>query len=502
MNENLEAKKVWSDEDLLDAGIPVREIPFATIGGGLGSFALVDLLRMVGVPTSDIAIVSVDRDPQNSFQRLCSASQLGADGPLRSDSSSRIDNFWGFPGYALGAAWKRKSLGPLARVTTEPILAEYFTPTGSQVFDGVKREADRIGWAGMIQPGKAVAVRRRGGGGFFVIQETSSAPSSPLVAWHARYVHIAPGYPGVNIAPDLLDFRAINPGDNRTAHSYESHEHIYDSLAGRGGTVLIRGSGDTSAHLLHRLCIERVRSDSDIRIVHLIRDFVAQPTPFPEVGRARRPGRNGYSLQQFVFPRAAGGGEIARIVSSKEESVRSTLMAALGAPSKPPIRSWEAELDRGRREGWYAVHHGEVDSLEATPDGRIRVDWHAHDAGTPSSDLVDFIIDATGVVCGIEADPLLADMVSCGIGSPNPIGRLAVGPAFDLATSEPWDGRVYASGAITFGGTVIPVAVFWGLHYAALRICDDLARQGFCRRFTPWRSMLAWAKWVGRVRLP
>ena len=46
----------WTDEMLARADIPVVDIPFVSIGGGIGSFVTVDYLRICGVPTSAIRV--------------------------------------------------------------------------------------------------------------------------------------------------------------------------------------------------------------------------------------------------------------------------------------------------------------------------------------------------------------------------------------------------------------------------------------------------------------
>src|SRR5215467_10662175 len=48
----------WTDAMLQAAGIPVADVPLVTIGGGIGSFVTVDYLRIAGVPTSRVAVLS------------------------------------------------------------------------------------------------------------------------------------------------------------------------------------------------------------------------------------------------------------------------------------------------------------------------------------------------------------------------------------------------------------------------------------------------------------
>ena len=48
VSESLLAKAEWSDQDLVGHRIPIYDVPFVTVGGGLGSFAMVDILRIAG----------------------------------------------------------------------------------------------------------------------------------------------------------------------------------------------------------------------------------------------------------------------------------------------------------------------------------------------------------------------------------------------------------------------------------------------------------------------
>lgn len=39
---------VWTDDMVAAAGIPIVDVPFVTIGGGIGSFVTFDTLRIYG----------------------------------------------------------------------------------------------------------------------------------------------------------------------------------------------------------------------------------------------------------------------------------------------------------------------------------------------------------------------------------------------------------------------------------------------------------------------
>ena len=52
---------------------------------------------------------------------------------------------------------------------------------------------------------------------------------------------------------------------------------------------------------------------------------------------------------------------------------------------------------------------------------------------------------------------------------------------------------------MTLGGYYAGVDTFLGLQYAAIRICDDVASTGFCRKIGVFRSISQWWKWARNV---
>ena len=58
LNDQLIASDFWTEQMLVDAGIPIIDVPFVTIGGGIGSFVMADYLRISGVPTEGAHSVS------------------------------------------------------------------------------------------------------------------------------------------------------------------------------------------------------------------------------------------------------------------------------------------------------------------------------------------------------------------------------------------------------------------------------------------------------------
>jgi hypothetical protein len=477
----LRAAPVWSDELVAAAGLRTEDALFVTVGGGLASFAVVDALRVYGLETAQIRVVSPQRQPYENLSRLVQAGQIRDDDPLRSDSGSRVDNIWGFPGYAVQEAISRRTIAPLWRVLTEPVAAEFYNPSPGLVFRGLDREAGRIGWDAMLAPGQAELIRRRAGGGFFCL--VHPADHSPPYLLRAGYLHLGTGYPALGYAPGLTDYRLRHREFYNVVNAYEPHEHVYQVLRRRAGTVLVRGAGITASRVLQRLIDDRDRSGQAVRILHLLRDLTGQPR-----------------YQAFTFPKAAASGQLREQLAGMSGADRSAWIAAMSGTTTARRRHWQRQLRRARSQGFYEAIGGEITLMELSRDRQVRL----HIAGAADEGQlrlkVDFVIDCTGMGLRLRDNPLLADLIDSGGAAVNALGGLDVGPHFDVLGSGGEPGRLYASGAIARGGYLAPVDSFGGFVYAALLICDDLAARGVCRRLGPAGSVAGWVKWLtGRV---
>lgn len=474
-----------------NAKMSVVDVPIVSVGGGLGSFALVDFLRITGVRTADIRVLSPLPAPYSTFAERAAASQLRPRDRLRSDSSSRIDNVWGWPGYALSEALAERTARPLLKVLAEPVFTEFFTPTVSGVVSGLDREANRIGWDEMVVPCWALAVRRRPAGGYLVVTRPLGPNGAPVV-YRTSFVHLALGYPAARALPDLAEFRRRCDAPERMINAYEPHEEVYNLLAQSPGRVLLRGSGITASRILERLIDDRDRRAASTEIIHLFRHYVngaAGPLC------ARRPGGHGFAYQAFSFPKAAGGGQLRARMLVMSGPERARLVTRLGGTTTPRRRRWQRQLARGRREGWYRTSVGMLLDVEPSASRRLAVKLQTG-SDTDVRLEADFIIDATGLEDDIRLHPLLADLLACGGARTNALGRLDVAPSFEVHGTRSGNGRLYASGAATLGGALAPVDSFWGLTHAALEICDDLASQGVCEFLGGVRSISQWWHWM------
>ncbi|GAC1580046.1 MAG: hypothetical protein NVS3B24_14590 [Candidatus Dormibacteria bacterium] len=483
----------WSDVMVEKAGIKIVDAPFLSIGGGLGSFAMVDRLRIAGLAPEMIKVVSVLERPYETYKYLAEISQITDEDRLRSPACAMPDNIWAFPTYAWREARQEKSLRPLWNVLTEPVLTEFFDPKAKYVYQGVDREAARIGWREMLVPGEARAVRRRDGGGFFsVTTPFDVSDHGGTVAFRSQFLHIAVGYPSLRFLPDLQAYRQTYFDEDRVVNSYERHDHVYEDLLRRPGTVVIRGAGIVASRILQRLLDDRELHGAQTRVVHLFRHYLEGAT-----GKRtfRRPVRGGVSQQPFTFPKGATGGELKNQLARLEGKERADFIRSMSGTTTPHHKYWEKQLARGIKGGWYEEHIGEVKDVRPGPADKVITRVSSRD-GSIREIAADYIIDCTGLEGEVDDHVILADLLRFGGAGKNPYGRLDVEKSFEVRGTRSEQGRIYASGSITLGGPYAPVDSFAGLQYASMQILDDLAGQGFCKRIGPLRSTIQWLRYM------
>ena len=487
ITEELVETPIWSDAMLRQHGIPVYDIPFVSIGGGIGSFAMVDTLRIAGVGTESMRVISdIDR-PSKTYEYLASNSQIRSHHRLRSDSGSVIDCIWGWPGYALRESWANKHPGVATQVLVEPIGADYYTPKAGQVYESLNREAQRIQWRSMVNTGVVRHIRKRDRGDYFVLYTPpDGAASTRRIAYRTRYVHLAVGYPGVRFLDDLQDYRQKNNDYQRVVNAYEPHDHVYAEMRQRPCTVLVRGAGIVASRVLQRLIDDRDQHGAQTTIIHLFRNYPSEPQG--DKATFRRPAKKGWVYQGFNFPKAAWGGQLRDQLEALEGPERAAFIDRLGGTNTAPRKYWRQQLERGEHEGFYQQARGVVESVVPSPDTRqIRTVVNGPN-GLPTQFDADFIIDATGLEANIEEHRVINDVLTHVGAQKNVKGRLDVERDFLVRGADSGEGHIYASGSMTLGG-----------YYAGVRLVPRTAVRGasdprFARvqwfRQTDWPSSL------------
>jgi pSer/pThr/pTyr-binding forkhead associated (FHA) protein len=483
-------------------GLPVEEVEYATIGGGLGSFIWVDLLRIGGVSAEQVRVLGMEQQPYGRYQQLCLNAQIVPQERLRSPADACPDNLWGFPNYATLEAIRgiakgklKSSLGYLWQVFAEPTLANTYTPKSGDVIAAIDREAARISWRKMIRTAHVQAIRKTTDGRYAIVY-TCQQPTD-YACTIARYVHIATGYPALQFLPDLQAYRDRTQDFKTVVNAYESHEHIYEHLATYGGTVLLRGTGIVAARILQKLyTIRRNNNRVEIRVIQLLRSAKTEGNKY---GLADRKVEHNYEFQPFNWPKSAWGGQYKSTLEHATLEQRQHLLADWGGVTTMNRPDWRKIITGGINKGWYQIVYGEVQHVlpRASSSGTITTVRESGVKGEINLES-DFIIDATAVDAPIMASPLLQDLVQQYKLPINQIGRLTVTPDFELVEMANQTGKIYASGSITLGNYYAPVDSFLGLQYAAFQTIQDLlARNAIeLKSLILVRSLAQWWKWI------
>lgn len=504
LTEEMLEQPMWTDQMLASAGIPVVDVPFVSLGGGMGSFVMVDYLRISGVPKENIRVLSAIDKPWSTYQHLTTVSQIPPGERLRSDSGSCPDNIWGFPSYAVREAFGNlpnpvKFLDPLWNVLTEPILCNYFTPKAGQVFSGMQTEADRIGWWSMVSKGQIRMSRKRHGGGYFsILTPPEGTSETKRVAYRSTFVHVAIGYPGLRYLPDLQEYRQKHQDYTRAVNAYEPHEHVYQELIRRPGTVVVRGGGIAASRILQRLIDDRDNHGAKTQIAHLFRTYV-KGSHGPSIFM-RRPGSYGWAYQGFNWPKAGWGGQHKARLEKMTDEERIEWFKVLGGTTTPKRKLWMKQLERGRNEGFYKTYVGKVTEVVPGPDDTVLTRIQTDDGNLEIP--AHFIIDCTGLEADIREHRVLADLLDYAGAKKNILGKLHVNQKFEIEGARNENGRMYAVGSATLGSYYTVVDSFLGLQAAGLAVLDELAKQGFCKKIGPVRSISQWWKWVLNRKLP
>ena len=213
LTDELIAADVWSDRQVAAAGMPVVDVPFVTIGGGIGSFVTFDYLRIAGVPKEAIKVLGNNEKPWSTYEYLTRNSQIPRQERLRSDSASTPDCIWGFPSYAVREALAAKGL----KAKVQPVVERLDRADLLRLLHAACRPGLRVdGDAKPHGSGTSTASRtvssewsgKRDEGGYFTVL-TPPEGTSPTrrVVYRSRWVHIAVGYPGLKFLDDLQAYR-------------------------------------------------------------------------------------------------------------------------------------------------------------------------------------------------------------------------------------------------------------------------------------------------------
>ena len=497
-------------QDLHATGVAVKEDwDYVAVGGGFGSFAWVDHLRIFGVKADQIAVIGLGKKPYERYQYLCNNSQIPTHERLRSGSDSCPDNIWGWPGYAWREAWSDflalkwgRSIKRLWQVFAEPVFANTYTPKSGRVFASVDREADRIGWWKMLKYGRIRGIRQTDDGRYAIAYSIPNQKARQHCYIVGRYVHISTGYPAVRFLQDLQDYRTATKDFDSVINAYEPHDQIYEKLEREGGTVIVRGKGIVASRIMQRLYEARNRNTKkNISIIHLSRSPVAKGSKFDV---ARRKVENHWEFQPYNWPKGTWGGDMRQMLESASSEKRRELLNAWDGTTTADRSDWRRIIQQGLDEGWYVLYFGEIKKVEQHSNGKPLAFFEANTLTKLQSNKemlqikADFIIDCTGLESKPKANPLLSDLLTHYDLPLNSMGRIQVENDFEIRDLRNGKGKVYAAGIITLGGPYAPVDTFLGLQYAAQKSVDALVKAKAPKLYylNTYTSFKQWCRWV------
>jgi hypothetical protein len=377
------------------------------------------------------------------------------------------------------------------QILSEPAFVQTFTPRSGDVFAAIDREAARIGWAAMLRFGRIRAIRKSAEGRIVVIASASTSAQRRHFAIAANFVHMAIGYPAIQLLPDLAAYREKYSDRERVVNAYEDHHGIYDQLLAKGGTVVLRGRGIVASRIIQRLYEER-KHNPKIFLVHLHRSRLTAGHTY---GRSRRGVENEFEFQPFNWPKGSWTGQQRATLEAASPEERKKLLETWGGTTTADRRDWRRMVREGVRGGWYRPEYGVVESLTPTADGRVSTRIANSLAGGGHLDLVaDFVIDCTGLIASPDRSPFLGDLIDHHQLQKNPLGRLQVTNDFEIPGMRHGSARMYASGATTLGGPHAAVDSFLGVQYAAYRSVESI-RRGFPRGIRKLNGPYSFSQW-------
>lgn len=267
--------------------------PCAIVGGGLAGFIAHATLRKGGLPPAEIAVFGTGPDPAAVWRVRAAAIRQRR---MRSESDGHCAPT-SFPGLAVRAARRRRSLVPLVRSAFDR-----YHPTVDEFLDHVEELRAETGWDESFHTARIRQVRAVEGG--FELDGRGVF----------RHVLLAPGHPGLAF-PEGLE------GDPRAVHAYEPHEYAE--------RVEVIGAGMAAA----TEWLNALAAGSAVVSV-----------------RRREPERRPLNVPRELFTRR---GLAAYHATESEERVE--LLRRYGVPSYPVGRAWDDPVEAARRQGRFTV---------------------------------------------------------------------------------------------------------------------------------------------------
>jgi hypothetical protein len=210
-------------------------------------------------------------------------------------------------------------------------------------------------------------------------------------------------------------------------------------------------------------------------------------------GSAQRHVENHWEFQPFNWPEACWGGELKVVLSSKDATQRQSLLGSWGGTTTADRLDWRRIVSSGLQSGWYRIVFATIKQINGGDDTLML----SLSGDTDQSIRCNYIVDATGLISSIKANPVLSDLAETYALPLNAQGRLEVDEHFELSALRNGGGRAFVAGVCALGSHYAPVDSFLGLQYAAAASLDALRLQ--VPPLSMSRSASAWWRWIREV---
>jgi cation diffusion facilitator CzcD-associated flavoprotein CzcO len=265
----------------------------AIVGSGLAALAAFATLRRGGIASEEIVVFGTHADPTEQWRQQAAAIRQQH---MRSESDGHLAPA-DFPGLALRAAWRRRSVRPLLQT-----VSRGYHPRVDDFLVHAAEVRERSGFDASFRRRRITRIEAVDGG----FELDGEGPFA--------HVFLATGHPGLAVPGALA-------GDPRVVHAYEPHEYsTYVAIVGAGMAAATEWRNALAA-------------GSEVVSV-----------------RRREPVRQPLNVPRPLFTRR---GLAAFHAAAREE--RAATLRRLSTPSFPPDSEFDAVIAAAAAEGRYRV---------------------------------------------------------------------------------------------------------------------------------------------------
>jgi hypothetical protein len=421
------------------------EATYLSIGGGIGSFVFADALKIHGVASSEIRVLTLNKNPYEELKKYCDSIGLTGDKKLRSDSGSRPDNFWGFPGYGTETG----SLMDKIKLLFEPLDGEYFNPRAKQVYESIDRESKRINYRQMVIAGSAVSIDKLPNG--FLVR---CKYHNKVFDIKCKHIHLSLGHGNYKRSYKKNYFSA-----------YTLSAESLEKLKAHEGQIFVVGRGTSAQCIVENLL---TFDNKYTKVISVFKDKLA--AKYDMRGLCQKC-LYGWRLQHFNWPRGCFSGALAGNNNMADVWARGSAV---------PRKSWVDLLRNNYKKGRYGFVYGDVDKF-AKKD--------------------DLVVLATGFGTDLFSVSLYAKIIKKYKLKMSYTKGFALDKYFRIKRLSSRGSNIFVSGIAADGNSYGPVDSFFGQQFVVVQYIKLLVEQNYISKLGMLSSFNQWLNWINNRQI-